>query len=536
MLQNNITSPPIDFRNSFARFLINSAENFSRKPALWVNEQLYSYGEMITQGRSIAATLQALNLGTFNCGLLAYRSATIYQGIWGTLLAGGCYVPMNPRFPAAKNKAVLSAARCPVIIVDKRSEAAAKELLHELNHSVTVLLPEHEQCPEWCKDFDQQFLCQTQLKAARDWRQPQYANPYAYLLFTSGTTGTPKGIAVTHDNLKAYSNNILTRYNIGSSDRFSQVSDLTFDLSVHDLACAWPVGGALYVVPEASLLCPADFINRHQLTCWNSVPSLLSFIRKFGKMKPGAFPSLRYSFFCGEAFPMSLASHWQAATPNGRVINLYGPTETTVAITGLEYTECLPDTPNMPIGYVFPDQEAIVINSEGQLAEAREEGELLLGGSQVTQGYWHDPERSAKSFIEKSFPGFESERWYCTGDIVSQHAEYGLHFHGRKDFQVKVNGFRIELAEIESVIRKQFDCDWVAVIPWPVDADGIARGLVAWLSGENGNSQSVRQACIEKLPPYMVPGKVHWHPELPRNANGKVDIKALQQLTADHKG
>ena len=533
MLINYPEQSSAPFSDSFGCSLLDAAERFNDRPALWVDDCEYLYSELVQQGLAIAATLQALKFASGRCAILAYRSAVAYQGICGTLLAGGCYVPLNPRFPVDKNQSVLASATSDFMIVDRRSEETARQLLLKHDSVMSVLLPEHQTLPEWCQETPHRFICQPQLLSADNWKQPELVNRHAYMLFTSGTTGKPKGIAVSHQNMKAYVSNILEKYTLTSRDRFSQMSDLTFDLSVHDIGCAWTVGGCLYITPEAALLCPADFVNRHQLSCWNSVPSLLGFMNKFGKMKPGSFPHLRYSFFCGEAMPTAMADKWRKATPGGTVVNLYGPTEATVAITSLDFTMECSEQANLPIGQPLSHQEVMIVDDKGQQVEAGEQGELWLGGSQVTDGYWCDEERTQQAFIKKTFPDAASEYWYKTGDLVSRHEHYGLVFHGRKDFQVKINGFRVELGEIEAVVRNQFECDWVAAIPWPVDRAGAAKGVVVWLPGIEGDAQGIRQHCAKKLPPYMVPGNVFWTEELPRNANGKVDIKALQTLTQE---
>ncbi|MDP0589127.1 MAG: AMP-binding protein [Candidatus Endonucleobacter bathymodioli] len=533
MSKEQSTFPLIPFEKSFAQSLLKSAKKHSLRPALWVDNKTYSYSTLMTDSLVIAATLQALAINPERCGILAYRSAVIYQSIWGALLAGCCYVPLNPRFPPGKNHPVLVAADCSVVIVDRRSEAAACELLLRLDKGISVLLPEHSKLPDWCQGTQHHYICQNQMATAKDWQKPDMVNPYAYLLFTSGTTGQPKGIAVNHQNMKAYISNILENYTLSATDRFSQISDLTFDLSVHDIGCTWTVGGALYVPPESALLCPADFVSRHELTCWSSVPSLLGFMDKFRKIKKDGFPHLRYSFFSGEAMPALMAAKWDQATPNGKIVNIYGPTEATVSVTSCVYRSMHLELASLPIGKPFSQQETIVVNDKNELIKGEDHGELWLGGSQVTDGYWRDSARTQQSFIEKTFINCVSKRWYRTGDIVSWHKSYGLMFHGRKDFQVKINGFRVELSEVEAVIRTGFSCSWVAVIPWPVDSAGAAKGLVAWLSGLHGSTHAVRQHCIEQLPPYMVPGYVFWQTELPRNTNGKVDIKALQQLTQE---
>ncbi|MDP0560815.1 MAG: AMP-binding protein [Candidatus Endonucleobacter sp. (ex Gigantidas childressi)] len=533
MSKEQSTFPLSPFRKSFAQSLLKSAKEYSLRPALWVDNKTYSYSTLMTESLAIAATLQALSCSPEICGILAYRSAVTYQSLWGALLAGCCYVPLNPRFPLGKNHPIFVASGCSVIIVDRRSEAAARELLLRLDKGVSVLLPEHSELPDWCQGTQHHYICQNQMATAKVWQAPEVVNAYAYLLFTSGTTGQPKGIAVTHQNMKAYIGNLLETYTLAATDRFSQISDLTFDLSVHDIGCTWTVGGALYIPPENALLCPADFVSRHELTCWSSVPSLLGFMDKFRKIKKDAFPHLRYSFFSGEAMPTIMAEKWAQAAPNSKIINIYGPTEATVSVSSFVYRSSRLELPSLPIGKPFSQQETIVVDDKGELIMGEEQGELWLGGSQVTDGYWQDSERTNQSFVDETFVSCLSKRWYRTGDIVSWHKSYGLVFHGRKDFQVKVNGFRVELSEVEAVIRTGFSCSWVAVIPWPMDSTGAAKGLVAWLSGMQGSAQDVRQHCIEKLPPYMVPGYVFWQTELPRNVNGKVNIKALQQQTQE---
>ena len=533
MLIDDLERERLPFDDSFAQCLLNSERQVSSQPALWVDEQVFTYGEMLSHGCAIAATLATMDWELKRCAVLAYRSAVAYQGIWGILLAGGCYTPLNPRFPVDKNESILHTAGCTTILVDKRSEEAARQLLCQQQQVMSVLMPEHSELPDWCHATPHHYVSQKQLQSPQQWQSPERTNRYAYTLFTSGTTGKPKGIAINHHNLKAYVDSVQERYPLTSRDRLTQMSDLTFDLSVHDMVYAWSAGACLYVIPENVLLSPADFVVKHKLTVWLSVPSLLGFMNKFGKIKPGAFPDLRYSFFCGESMPTLMAEKWRQASPNGKVVNIYGPTETTVVMTSFDFTMADLELGSLPLGKPFQGPEVIVVDQAGLLVEPGAQGEIWEGGTQVSDGYWRDEKRTQQSFVAAEFSGFKSKRWYRTGDLAVWDERYGLIFNGRKDFQVKINGFRVELGEIDTVVRSQFECDWVAAIPWPIDDMGAARGVVVWLSGAEANAQEVRQHCAKKLPPYMVPGYVFWRDELPRNANGKVDIKALQRLTEE---
>ena len=319
-------------------------------------------------------------------------------------------------------------------------------------------------------------------------------------------------------------------------DRCTQIYDLTFDVSVNDIFSCWQAGACLYVVPEAALLCPVDFVRKHDLTCWGSVPSSLAFIKRFNKLKPDSLPGLRYSFFCGEALPTDMAVAWAEAAPQSRVINLFGPTEATVAITAYELDRNdIPEYPLMPIGQPFCGQAAVVLNKSGELQLGGEVGDLYLGGSQLVPGYWQDQQRTDRVFVEQQVDGADTSRWYKTGDLSSVDERYGLIFHGRSDFQVKINGYRVELSEIEGVVKSFVNCAWAVAIPWPIDkVTGSASGIVVWVSGnlpESVDLSSIPALCGQKLPAYMVPSAVYWMDTLPRNANGKVDIAALQSAT-----
>jgi non-ribosomal peptide synthetase component F len=330
----------------------------------------------------------------------------------------------------------------------------------------------------------------------------------------------------------AYLRHVAGRYAPHEEDRFSQLSDLTFDLSVHDMFLCWGAGAALYCPPDRVRIAPRDFVRKHALTFWFSVPSTAAFMSRLHALRPGDFPSLRWSLFCGEALPKRLALAFAAAAPNAVLENLYGPTETTIAVTAYrlrtepDERERAPDI--LPIGAPFPGQRMRVVDESGQAVAEGEPGELCICGSQVADGYWRLPERTAERFM--SLPGTPPEcRWYRTGDRAVITA-CGLELFGRLDRQIKVGGHRVELQEVEAALQRAAGCDTAAAVAWPVDADGLVRGIVAFVSSESVPIADIEESLRRLLPPYMMPSSVHRLADWPLNDNGKTDYRRLKSL------
>ena len=214
---------------------------------------------------------------------------------------------------------------------------------------------------------------------------------------------------------------------------------------------------------------PGSFVRKHELTFWFSVPSTVATMARLRMLAPGEFPSLRVSLFCGEALPVGLARMWRQAAPNSIIENLYGPTEATIAITAYR----VPDDETLaggrgvvPIGLPFPGQRAAVIDAAGNLVRDGEPGELCVGGSQVATGYWRLPEITAERFAAPLGVSEES-RWYRTGDRVVRDPECGFVFLGRLDRQAKIRGHRVDLQEVETVVREVAGSQSVAALAWP---------------------------------------------------------------------
>jgi len=275
----------------------------------------------------------------------------------------------------------------------------------------------------------------------------------------------------------------------------------------------------------------AQRIRDAELTIWFSVPSTAVLLSRLGKLKPDTYPGLRLALFCGEALPQEILEAWSLAAPKAVLENLYGPTEVTIACTAYRWDpmrspgEC--ELGLVPIGEPYPGMSALVADEALREVAPGEAGELLMGGPQVSLGYWQDPERTATAFVR---PPDRDAVFYRTGDRVRRVRPGGpLVYLGRVDNQIKIQGYRVELEEVESVLRDAAGVEVAIAVGWPVNAAG-ADGIVAFLGAESADLDAVRQRLRQRLPPYMVPRELRLHPVFELNANGKVDRKALRRL------
>ena len=370
-----------------------------------------------------------------------------------------------------------------------------------------------------------------ELVDATRWRPPQVSqNAIAYLLFTSGSTGQPKGVMVSHANLLHYVDYVTKRYGFTSNDRVSQTFDLTFDLSAHDMFVAWQSGACVCCPSQKQLIKPGAFLNDSRLTIWFSVPSTAVFMRRLGELKPGLYPHLRLSLFCGEALPVDVVRDWSLAAPNSIIENIYGPTELTIGCTAYRWNnqtsldECKKGI--VPIGEPFEDMEAAIVDEKLREVAIGCEGELLMTGPQLTRGYWRDEEKTARAFV--SIAG-RNDIYYRTGDRVRRSGpDKPLIYLGRLDNQVKVLGHRVELGEVEAVVRSLSGVDAVVALAWPNGSN--ADGIELFLEAEKFDTELLMKQLKAKLPYYMVPRRIRTLPRLPLNPNGKYDRKALQVI------
>lgn len=499
---------------SLCEVAAESLERFGNRPALWVGRRTLTYAELQQRASAIAATLLDGPSSSGRVAVLADRNETAYSGILGALLAGYAYVPLNPRFSAPRILDILQQSEADAVVCDARGEMLLRSFGDALPSTLSIVGPEAVSAA----GAPGGPVRRATARACGD--------DLAYIMFTSGTTGRPKGVPVSHGNVLALLENLRTHVPARAGDRFLQLLDVSFDPSVHDLFSCWSSGACLYSVPEGMATMADRFVREFQITHFCAAASTAAVLQAQGRLTPAAMPSLRETIFGGEALPASLAVAWRKAAPGSSVRNHYGPTEATVAITECVWQDGWEEeiTGTVPIGQVFEGQRVLLVDEALQPVAEGTPGELLVSGTQVTRGYLNNPLVTAEKYV--SVPGFQGT-WYRTGDLVERDPRFGLRYRGRIDQQLKVRGFRVEAQEVENHVRAASGSDLVAVIGWPRDEDGLVTGLVAFVVQPARSPEAIVEACRTRMPDYMVPARVVVVDELPFTANGKVDYAAL---------
>ena len=478
--------------------------------AIRVEGRDYSYRELGALALALAGAISARETDDSHgvTAIYADRSIESYAGVLAALMLGHAYVPLNPIFPDQRNRTIVALSGASFLVCSAAAGARAGAILDEVQGV----------------DLIAGFPGQAGTPRRR------HDNPFAYILFTSGSTGLPKGVPITHANLGAYLTAANQVADFGPEDRFSQNFDLTFDVSVHDLFITWRAGGQLMVPSARDLERPADYVLRDRVTCWFSVPSLGQKMSLQGALVPGALSQLRLSFFVGEALPLALARAWQRATGR-RVENWYGPTEATIVCTRyvLPDHELHTHLDLTPIGAPLPGMTCLVVDAENRPVGPGGMGELLVAGPQVAEGYLNDPEKTAKAFVQ--LPG-RPETWYRTGDRVLLAAPEAIQFVDRMDNQIKIRGYRVEIGEIEAAIRKLTGGCNAIVAALPLKSAN-PTALVAAVEGWDGDPAELHDRLKEVLPAYMLPSALRPIAEFPRNGSGKADRPRISEMLAE---
>ena len=495
----------------------NSVKQYPNNLALEVRGDKLTY---ITLAGKVQQLASFLPKEESFIGVLATRSTTAYVGVLASLWCGKGYVPLSSQFPAKRTLAICSAVGLKTIIVGEESIPYLKTL--SLTGKYRFIFPESESF-ELAGDHELIFLQEGE--ALTEIITPNTPEAIAYVLFTSGSTGIPKGVPVSNANAEAYIDYICNNYAITETDRVSQAFSLTFDPSVHDMFTTWKAGATLCVIPGKELLAPAKFIKENRLTIWYSVPSIGRMMLKLRLLKPASFPLLKYAFFSAEMLTEKVAEAWQLAAPNSKVVNFYGPTEVTINVTAYEWDSTVSPgickNGGVPIGKTYDTVAFLVLDENSNESTV---GELYLGGNQLTKGYLNNPEKTTHHYVS-----IEGKPYFRTGDLVEKMSDGCLHFLGRIDEQVKIRGFRVELSEITFRIQQ------IAEIPDVVtlavkDSEGNVMKLVSFVGSKSVDSIKIRNFCLLHLPDYMVPAEFILLDKLPVNNNGKINKVKLKEL------
>jgi amino acid adenylation domain-containing protein len=514
------------------QLLQSSARAFPQRTAVEDRDRSLSYADLDARSNELANLLIAAGVRRGDrVGFYLDKSLESVLAIYGIMKTGAAYVPFDPQAPVqrlayiARNAgmrhlvtgtekagqwASLVAEGAPFehLTVLNADEAPAAELPPAIAISTRSDLPGHASTPPVVE---------------------QVHHDLAYILYTSGSTGDPKGVMLSHLNALTFVDWTVAEFGVTAEDRLSSHAPFHFDLSVFDLFAAAHAGATVVLVPPETSVFPitvSRFIDQSGITIWYSVPSILSMLTLRGGLKGGEFPRLRTILFAGEVFPTKYLRRLMDLLPHVRLANLYGPTETNVC-TWYDVPRLDPDrTAPIPIGRTIPNVEGYVVGEDGRIVERGEVGELYVRGSTVMQGYWGDPERTERGLIVNPFAGPLVDRVYRTGDLVQEDEDGNYRFLGRRDNQIKSRGYRIELGDIETALYAHPDVVECAVVAIPDEL--VTNRLKAFVvtRREMDKNELVRFIAA-KIPPYMVPDMIEFRDALPKTSTGKIARRSL---------
>ena len=466
-----------------------------------------TFDTLLRESRAIGSALLKRGVCREPIAILMAKHPREIAAFYGVVYAGAFYVPLDSEMPASRMELILASVNARVMIVDEKGAKLAQKLSFD-----GEVLP-----------YDTLVSQKTDGEALLRVREQQIDTDPIYIVFTSGSTGIPKGVVACHRSVIDYTEALCSALGFSEDTVFANQTPLFFDAPLKELMPVIKFGATAYLVPKKHFLFPmslCDFLNTHKINtvCW--VVSALTMISSMGVLEKNPPKYLSTVAFGSEVFPRRQYDLWRAALPQARFFNLYGPTEATGMSTYWAARELEPDEP-IPVGRPFQNTDLFLVKEDGTRAGAGELGEIYLRGTCVTMGYYNNPARTAEAFVQNPLQNAYPEIVYRTGDLGYYNAQGELVFVSRRDAQIKHMGHRIELGEIEAAATK---CDAVSRACCLYDQN--AQKILLYYTGDV-TPEALTTFLKGYLPRYMMPAACEHLERMPLTPNGKLDRRAL---------
>ena len=503
--------------NNILEYLERTAEKYPGRIAVEDDKEALTWKELADLSRRIGTAAGKRIASGDPVVILAPKGPLTLAAMFGAVYGGGFYVNGDPALPPRRLKEIFRVLRPKLVLI--RPEEIP--LIRQAGYTGDYCLL-HEAAGE-----------EPDLELLERRRKDSRSEDILYGIFTSGSTGTPKGITVSHRAVIDFITHFTEIFGIDEKDRIGNQAPFDFDVSVKDIYSAVMTGAALVLIPRQLFSVPAallDYLCEKKATVLIWAVSALTMISSLGGFKYRIPSDVRKVMFSGEVMPANQLACWQEALPEAEFVNLYGPTEITCNCTYYLVQKVPGEGEKLPIGKAFPGRRVFLLNEEGgEIREPEQAGEICVAGESLSLGYYHDPAETEKSFQERIFPDGRKERYYRTGDLGFLGKDGNLYFSGRKDFQIKFNGHRIELEEIERLLDQMQGIEKSCCV-----TDHRKTCLAAFYMGKVMPGE-IRLWLKKRLPGYMVPRKIFQTEKLPLTKNGKTDRKALQKRLEDRR-
>ncbi len=491
-----------------------AAEKFSDRIAFCDGVNEISFSGLCTKSRTLATQLMKRVKTGPTLPVMVYLPKSIYSivSFMGSMYATSPYVPMDYNVPVARFAATADNLAPTAIITDE----AGKEKLIQNGITTPIFIYSELVCGD-CDDelIDRAILATTDLDSA-------------YIMYTSGSTGTPKGVTIHHRAILDYTKWLVDTFDITKDSILGMQSAFHFDNSVFDMFLALYTGCKTVIIPEVLFMYPEklfDFLDDEKISVIFWVPTVMISVANSGVLAKKKLESLELILFAGEVMPIKQLNEWIVAYPDAKFVNMYGPTEATDIVLYYVVDREFDPGQTLPIGVPCANMKALILNEKNELCRQGETGELCIGGTGISTGYWNAPHLTEKAFIQNPLNNKYRDRLYRTGDLVYEADDGNIMFIGRADSQIKLRGNRIELGDIEAAAASMDDIkNCCALFSHDTEEIYLFLETDAQITQRKFNMELKKQ-----LPAYMIPQKTVSMPEFPHTPSGKIDRQLLKK-------